>query len=218
MHYNVFKTQKIKNFYKLTILSSNLAQIQKRYNFYNNKIGTLERRSNKQLSYLRFFIKTKKEKIPLFYIKNTKRLLVQDKVLSLRLFISFYKGQIKKDNVFVRDMPLRKQYFSPQKMGQTVTEINKHKIIRPLLDLKRENITTVCKTFNLPVYPDKSNRSVQYSRNRIRKQIIPSIKRFLNPQVENSLFKTAELFNQEQNFLYSLLINTEINSNCSEQY
>ena len=76
----------------------------------------------------------------------------------------------------------------------------KHKIIRPLLDFKRESITMVCKELQIPVYPDKSNRSVQYSRNRIRKQIIP--------QVESSLFKVAQLLQKEQFFVYSLLKNT----------
>ena len=84
-------------------------------------------------------------------------------------------------------------------------------LIRPLLDFKRESITMVCKDFKIPIYPDQSNSSVQYSRNRIRKQIIPSIKYFINPQLENSLFKTAELLNKEQYFLYSLLKNSYIN-------
>ncbi len=90
-------------------------------------------------------------------------------------------------------------------------ERKKHKIIRPLLDFKRESITMVCKDLQIPVYPDKSNRSVQYSRNRIRKQIIPSIKYFINPQVENSLFKVAQLLQKEQFFVYSLLKNSSVN-------
>ena len=90
-------------------------------------------------------------------------------------------------------------------------ERKKLKIIRPLLDFKRESITMVCKDLQIPVYPDKSNRSVQYSRNRIRKQIIPSIKHFINPQVESSLFKVAQLLQKEQFFVYSLLKNTSVN-------
>ena len=89
-------------------------------------------------------------------------------------------------------------------------ERKKLKIIRPLLDFKRESITMVCKDLQIPVYPDKSNRSVQYSRNRIRKQIIPSIKHFINPQVESSLFKVAQLLQKEQFFVYSLLRNTSV--------
>ena len=86
----------------------------------------------------------------------------------------------------------------------------KYKIIRPLLDFKRESITMICKQFKMPVYPDQSNKSIQYSRNRIRKQIIPSIKYFLNPQLENSLFKMAVLLDKEQSFLYSVLKNSSI--------
>ena len=86
------------------------------------------------------------------------------------------------------------------------------KLIRPLLDFKRESITIICKDLCVSVYPDKSNRLLQYSRNRIRKQIIPSIKYFLNPQVENSLFKIAELLKREQSLIYSLLKNTSVNT------
>lgn len=84
----------------------------------------------------------------------------------------------------------------------------KQKMIRPLLDFQRESITMVCQDFQIPVYPDQSNTSVKYSRNRLRKQIIPGIKYFINPQVESSLFKLAELLSKEQSFLYSVLQNT----------
>lgn len=105
-------------------------------------------------------------------------------------------------------LSIKRQYSCDLRGVAQVGRKKKHKIIRPLLDLKRESITTICQNFKIPVYPDKSNRSIQYSRNRIRKQILPSMKCFLNPQVENSLFKVAELLNREQDFLYSLLKNS----------
>lgn len=83
--------------------------------------------------------------------------------------------------------------------------------IRPLLDFKRETITRVCQNGKIPVYPDKSNRSLQYSRNRIRNQILPSLKFLINPNVEEALFKIAELLNKEQSFLYYVLNNTFTN-------
>lgn len=83
-------------------------------------------------------------------------------------------------------------------------------VIRPLLDLSRGSITAICKHEKLAVYPDKSNQSLHYSRNRIRKQIIPGIQLFLNPQVEDALFKFSELVLQEQD-LVSRVIDTTSN-------
>ncbi len=73
----------------------------------------------------------------------------------------------------------------------------KYKTIRPLLNLSRENLTTICKDLRLPVYPDKSNKAVQYSRNRLREQILPAVKLFINPKIEDALFKLAELLTQD---------------------
>ena len=80
-------------------------------------------------------------------------------------------------------------------------------IVRPLLDLSRGLITAICKYGRFPVYPDRSNQSLHYSRNRIRKQILPSIQLFFNPQAEDALFKFTELVLQDQD-LVSRVIHT----------
>ena len=83
----------------------------------------------------------------------------------------------------------------------------RYKTIRPLLNLSRENLTTLCKDLRLPVYPDKSNKAVQYSRNRLREQILPAVKLFLNPKIDDALFKLAELLTQDFSVV-SHLVNT----------
>ena len=83
----------------------------------------------------------------------------------------------------------------------------KYKTIRPLLNLSREKLTTLCKALRLPVYPDKSNKAVQYSRNRLREQILPAVKLFINPKIEDALFKLAELLTQDFSMV-SQLVNT----------
>ena len=83
-------------------------------------------------------------------------------------------------------------------------------IIRPLLNCSRSSISLLCEHTKIPVYPDKSNQTIKYSRNRIRKQLLPTIKLFFNAQVEEAVFKLAELISQEQHFLSILLKNTLI--------
>lgn len=79
-----------------------------------------------------------------------------------------------------------------QKQKHVLYREKNYKVIRPLLDSSRYLITKMCEHLKLPVYPDKSNQTVHYSRNRIRKQIIPSLKIFFNPKVEDAIFRFAE--------------------------
>ena len=70
-------------------------------------------------------------------------------------------------------------------------------IVRPLVACLRSTITLACISTLLPVYPDLSNLKIGYSRNRIRKQIVPTIKFFLNPKAEKALFQFSEFYNKE---------------------
>jgi tRNA(Ile)-lysidine synthase len=64
-------------------------------------------------------------------------------------------------------------------------------IIRPLLFATREMITGYCKSNRIRYREDKSNAETRYTRNKIRRLVIP-ILREINPSIEASLQKTAE--------------------------
>jgi hypothetical protein len=134
---------------------------------------------------------------------------------SARITTDGYCGTVNTLQWFARlsDQLLCQVLASKGKSGRPDTTywkiVNKrrYKIIRPLLNLSRGSLTTLCKDLRLPVYPDKSNKAVQYSRNRLREQILPAIKLLLNPQIEDALFKLAELLTQDF-FVVSHLVNT----------
>ena len=65
-------------------------------------------------------------------------------------------------------------------------------IVRPLMNFLRCNITMICRKNKLPVSPDFSNLKIKYSRNRIRKQIVPTLKTFFNPKIEKALARFSE--------------------------
>jgi hypothetical protein len=106
----------------------------------------------------------------------------------------------------IRGQSERHTSLGPQGLGNIVTKA-RYKTIRPLLNLSRDNLATLCKDLRLPVYPDKSNKAVQYSRNRLREQILPAVKLFLNPKIDDALFKLAELLTQDFSVV-SHLVNT----------
>ena len=59
-------------------------------------------------------------------------------------------------------------------------------LFRPFLDLTRNDILAYCKTLKLKYRRDSSNNSLNFTRNHIRKKLIPSLELY-NPRVKESL-------------------------------
>ncbi len=75
------------------------------------------------------------------------------------------------------------------------------KIIRPLLNFYRSSIEMYCRERNLDPRIDRSNLSLEYSRNRIRNELIPYLEEHFNPELKKNLAATAELIAEESGFL-----------------
>lgn len=74
-------------------------------------------------------------------------------------------------------------------------------LVRPVLNLHRFDLQKLLNFWKLPIYPDKSNRKNYYYRNRIRKQLLPTLKFFFNPQIDIILLQFAEILTAEQIYL-----------------
>ena len=77
-------------------------------------------------------------------------------------------------------------------------------IVRPCLNINRYEIKNLCNFLKLPVYPDKTNQLIKYSRNRIRKQILPIFRFYFNPQIDKILCQFIEILNKDYYFLNAL--------------
>ncbi len=73
-------------------------------------------------------------------------------------------------------------------------------IIRPLIEVQKQDIEAYLKEKGLPYMTDSSNLQDHYLRNRIRKELIPVLERF-NPSVVETLMRTAEVLRQENDFI-----------------
>jgi tRNA(Ile)-lysidine synthetase-like protein len=82
----------------------------------------------------------------------------------------------------------------------------KLKVIRPLLIFNRFDLKKLCQFWDLPIYPDKTNEKLKYSRNQIRKQLLPALRFFFNPRVDYLLNQFIEILNEEQNYFEFLTI------------
>ena len=74
-------------------------------------------------------------------------------------------------------------------------------LVRPLLNIYRQETLEFCQHFDLPIWFDAVNNDPKYARNRIRRDLIPYLKNNFNPQVENSLAQTAELLKADVEYL-----------------
>ena len=73
-------------------------------------------------------------------------------------------------------------------------------IIRPLIDCSREEIEQYCQKHSIPFVTDKTNFEDIYSRNKIRLNVIPQLKR-INPAAEAAICSFAS----DSMEIYSLL-------------
>ena len=76
-------------------------------------------------------------------------------------------------------------------------------IIRPLIELTRGEIELYCKTENLEFIDDSSNVERDYTRNKIRLDIIPYIKS-INPAFEKSVQRSLDILTREENYMESM--------------
>lgn len=91
------------------------------------------------------------------------------------------------------------KFFSSQK-----TSYHTLKLVRPLLGFTRYDSKQLLKFFDLPVYPDQTNRLLNYTRNRIRKQFLPLLRVFFNSQIDQSLMQFNQTVLDEQTYFNSI--------------
>lgn len=74
------------------------------------------------------------------------------------------------------------------------------KIVRPLINVTRAEIEKYCLDNKLDYIHDSTNFERNYTRNKIRLDVIPVLKK-INPDFEKSVLKTLYLISEDENFL-----------------
>ena len=78
---------------------------------------------------------------------------------------------------------------------------NEYILVRPFLSLTRFDLKKICNSWKTPLFPDQSNQKLKYQRNRIRKQILPTLRFFFNPQIDTTIYQFIEILNSEQEYM-----------------
>ena len=95
---------------------------------------------------------------------------------------------------------------------KTISKKNNYYIVRPLLNYTKEDLIKYDNSNNIKYYIDKSNSNTQYTRNRIRKNILPILKEE-NPNIHKSILKYSETLLE-----YNDYINREIDKHINNIY
>ncbi|MCI0362033.1 MAG: tRNA lysidine(34) synthetase TilS [Planctomycetaceae bacterium] len=66
-------------------------------------------------------------------------------------------------------------------------------LVRPLLDVSRAEVLNYLQEVNQPFRQDSSNSSTDYTRNRIRHELLPLLERDFNPQVRQAITRLSRL-------------------------
>ncbi len=72
--------------------------------------------------------------------------------------------------------------------------------IRPLVDCSRSQTHEFCHAHDLPFREDPTNQDLRYTRNAVRKELLPQLERF-NPKAEQALARSAHLWEEAQQAL-----------------
>ncbi|MCI0405296.1 MAG: tRNA lysidine(34) synthetase TilS [candidate division Zixibacteria bacterium] len=74
-------------------------------------------------------------------------------------------------------------------------------IIRPILWATRADVFAFLKAKKLAYRTDPSNKGNRFTRNRVRNELLPLLEKKYNPQIRQALFRLAQIFEDEKNFL-----------------
>ena len=94
---------------------------------------------------------------------------------------------------------------SPEGLAGIAEQSADGRIIRPLLGISRSQIQDYAQRHDLKWREDSSNRSLQYTRNRLREAWLPGLIREFNPQLLRAVARMAEAQKEDAEWMDSLV-------------
>lgn len=99
------------------------------------------------------------------------------------------------------------QYHKIEKKFYFTTTMSSLKMIRPMLDLTRTDLSFFLKNWRIPSWSDLSNQYLIIRRNRVRNRLLPYIRLYYNPCIDQALARLAEILYAE-NLYFDNITNT----------
>lgn len=74
-------------------------------------------------------------------------------------------------------------------------------ITRPLINCTKAEIAWFCRSFCLPIWSDLTNYNYYIRRNRLRYELVPYLKNYFNPKIEQALVNFMQLCQNDNEYL-----------------
>lgn len=87
--------------------------------------------------------------------------------------------------------------------GLSGIPVKRENIIRPIICISADEIRKYLHQSKIPFRLDESNLESDYERNFLRNEIIPKLKRKINPQLEQKISSTSKIISEISMFVYS---------------
>ena len=79
--------------------------------------------------------------------------------------------------------------------------VSSGKILRPLLHLTREHLENYCALQNINYCYDSSNDDLHYTRNKIRRELLPYLEKNFNPAIKKAVVQSAGILQEDDDCL-----------------
>lgn len=89
--------------------------------------------------------------------------------------------------------------------GLSGISVKRDNLIRPLFNISKKEILKFLKSYKIKFCIDKSNFENDFKRNYLRNELLPLIRKNINPKVDNSLINLSEISAEEELFLNNLV-------------
>lgn len=87
---------------------------------------------------------------------------------------------------------------------QAAASLGSVQLLRPFLEVSRAELEQYCELRGLHYCVDSTNSDVTYTRNRIRRELLPYLAREFNPNIKETLLREAKVLAEEQECLQHL--------------
>lgn len=90
--------------------------------------------------------------------------------------------------------------------GLAGMKLENNDIIRPLINVKREDIVHYLAVKKLKSRQDATNKNLKYTRNKIRQELLPFLANNYNERISETLFRTAKILGEDAECLESIAL------------
>jgi len=140
---------------------------------------------------------------------NDKKLSLEDAARQIRYdFLEKTAQKIKADKIALghtqndqAETVLMRLFRGAGTLGLAGIPIKRDKLVRPLLEVNREEVLKYLKQNKLSYRIDKTNLTDKFLRNKIRHKLLTWLKNEINPEIISTLNRTATILNEIEQFL-----------------